>query len=362
MAARNNDVSAVGLTIGEATTERAIESLHRQTLPPREIVVVSNIKPFHNALNTGAAKVRTPFFIQVDADMILDPPCIEQLRQAVRRNSGIVFGHLRDALIVEVVGVKLFRTECFATAGMPDSISPDTDFGRKIATTGWKTGELGKPLFGTKAEQWATMGEHCPLYTAPYTYAKHRLEGRRYRYRTGLSGIRWHFDRLEASKHPAALVAQIALSQGIFIDADRDLTGSVHGTEELERLEWFLASSASHGPKACRIPLNDTWADIFRLSYSIGHDLFQAADLDTFTRMIGSLHTRHNDRAWIAKVGLCRGLLATTNASAAIEDDYRLLLAFPNAGDGTPNRSNEFGRKLRRFLRGSDRALPEKHY
>ena len=362
MSAHNSDVSAVVLTIGEATTQRAIESLHRQTLRPHEIIVVSNVRPFYNALNTGAAKVRTPFFIQVDADMILDPSCIEQLRQGVRPNSGIIFGHLRDALIEEVVGVKLFRTECFDAVGMPDSISPDTDFGRKIAAAGWKTVELGKPLFGTKAERRATMGEHCPSYTVPYTYAKHRLEGRRYRYRHRLSAIRWHFDRLEASKHPVALVAQIALSQGIFIDADRDLTGCVHGAEEFAALEWFLRGSTKPISKLSRIPLNSASADIFRLSYRIGGDLFRAADPETFALMLGGLHTRHDDRAWIAKIGLCRGLLATTTDPEAIEGDYRMLLAFLKAGDGTSNPLRELGRKVRKILLHSDRELPEKHY
>jgi glycosyltransferase involved in cell wall biosynthesis len=362
MSAHNDDVSAVVLTIGEATTERAIESLHRQTLAPREIVVVSNIRPFYNALNTGVAKVRTPFFIQVDADMILDPQCIEQLRQAVRPNSGIIFGHLRDALIEEVVGVKLFRTECFTTAGMLDSMSPDTDFGRKIAAAGWKTVELGKASLATEAERPTTMGEHCPSYTVPYTYAKYRLEGRRYRYRQRLSGIRWHFDRLEASKHPAALVAQIGLSQGIFIDTERDLTGSVHGAEELAALEWFLRSSVKLSAKASRIPLNNASVEIFRLSYSIGCDLFRAADLDTFKLRLGSLRTRHNDRAWIAKIGLCRGLLATTTDRKAIDDDYQVLLGFFRGGDGEGalNRVMELGRKLRKVLLHSDHSSPDK--
>ena len=66
---RPNDVTAVVLTVGEPTTAEAIESLRRQTVPPRDIVVVRDVKPFHQALNADAAQVKTPFFLQVDADM-----------------------------------------------------------------------------------------------------------------------------------------------------------------------------------------------------------------------------------------------------------------------------------------------------
>ena len=352
-----SDVTAVVLTLGEVTTDRAIESLRSQTMPARETITVRNIRPFHKALNAGVKKVRGPFFVQVDADMILNPACIEQLRQAVRYNTGIVVGHLRDPLVGEVVGVKLFRTDCFIAAAMPDSISPDTDFGRKILASGWKTVELGKPRFGTDPELWATMGEHRPSYTVPYTYAKFRLAGRRYRYRRKMSGIRWHFGRLENSNHPSALVAQIALSQGIFLDGDRDLTGRSLMPEEFAPLEGFLKRARGPTSSGSDISLQESPKDIFRLCYQTGSRLFLADDLHTFARMIASLHTRGNDRAWIAKIGLCRGLIAATTNAASIEEDYHALAAFLVDDEWALTRLKRFERKLRRVLLHSPNKL-----
>ena len=115
-----DDVTALVLTRGESTIREAVNSLYHQTMPLRDIVMVRDVVPFHKAINAGAARVKTPFFVQVDADMILDAHCIAALRNAVRRDVGIVVGRLRDALIDQVVGVKLFRTQCFRTCSFRD--------------------------------------------------------------------------------------------------------------------------------------------------------------------------------------------------------------------------------------------------
>lgn len=350
MLSQTSDVSAVVLTLGEVTTDLAIASVQSQTFPVREIVTVQDVRPFYKALTAGVEKVSSPFFVQVDADMILDPVCLQQLRQAVRHNTGIVVGHLRDGLIGEVVGIKLFRKECFTAAAMPDSISPDTDFGRKLHASGWKTVELGGPRFGARGELSATMGEHRPSYTIPYTYAKFRLAGRRYRYRRSMPGIRWHFDRLENSSHTAALVAQIGLSQGIFLDDDRDLTGSSLMPEEFAPLEAFLKRAGGPASSHLDIPLHGAANDIFRLCYERGRRLFLADDPSTFARVIASLRTRTNDRAWVAKIGLCRGLVSATPNETSIDEDYRVLGTFLVDDESAFTHLKRFKRKLRRLL------------
>ena len=74
-----NQVSVVLLTTGEDSTQDALESVHKQTVIPDDIIIVRNKSPFHKAINYGASKVKTKYFIQVDADMILDDNCIESL-------------------------------------------------------------------------------------------------------------------------------------------------------------------------------------------------------------------------------------------------------------------------------------------
>jgi hypothetical protein len=108
-----NDISAVVLTLGEETTQRAIDSLEGQTVLPKEIITIRNVTPFYKAINLGASKVKTPFFIQVDSDMILDENCLENLGESMTDNVGVAIGQLRDPLMGMESGVKLFRMITF---------------------------------------------------------------------------------------------------------------------------------------------------------------------------------------------------------------------------------------------------------
>jgi hypothetical protein len=318
-----NDVTAVVLTMGEPTTRQAIDSLRRQTMRPREVIVVRGKAPFHKALNMGAAQVKTPFFVQVDADMILDPHCIAALRGNMSQHTGIVVARLRDAMIEQVVGVKLFRRKCFETEVFQDSISPDTDFVNAIKRRGWQTVYIGN--LGT--DHWATFGEHRPTYTFSYTYHKSLREGRRYRHRRSISRLRWHLGQLELSRNPSALVAQIGLAHGIFLNADWDLHDIAHFDESFARLDTFLRSpQTNRGVRSDIPPAEAPLAEGFRRFYQLGHDLGDAGNSQAFVQLMRHLdHTGSINRAWIFKIALCHGLLSADTQEANIEADFRVL-------------------------------------
>jgi hypothetical protein len=323
-----NDVSAVVLTVSEPIDE-AIASLERQTRPPREIHVVRGITPFHRALNEGASRVTTRFFVQVDADMTLDPGCLAELRRNARRRVGIVVAQLRDALIGRVVGVKLFRTACFDLAAMPDTISPDTDFGHAIAEAGWRTVYVGRPS-DERSDAWTTWGEHRPDYSPAYTYRKYLLEGRRYVHRANHAGIRWHFQRLESSTHPMRALAQVGLAQGLFLGTGRDLLAPLEEDGDVSRILAFLAT----GSTADAVPdRDDTLEQVFRSHRRLGVRIATTSDGGSFGRLFDALPaTRRDDGAWVAKVALCRGLVVGSDAQEDA-DWYALdaLMAAPPA-------------------------------
>jgi glycosyltransferase involved in cell wall biosynthesis len=327
------DVTAVVLTTGEPTTQRALDSLHRQTTPVSDIIVVRDTHPMHKALNAGARQVRTPFFIQVDADMVLDPSCVTTLRKAMSVNVGISVGRLRDAMVQQVVGIKMFRTACFEIAEFRDSISPDTDFVEEIERAGWQTVYVGKRGLLAKGE-WKTLGEHDPDYAPPYVYRKYLMEGRRYRHRNSRSGLRWHLRQLEQSRHRSALTAQVALSRGFFRESDRDELGCDQDSSEFERLRPFLLTPSDVADVLDRDSASDppSQADQFRQYYRIGREIFEDGDVKSFH----SLMTRLNDRpqrstTWICKLALCQGLLATSSNDAIIESDLSTLSDFLSA-------------------------------
>jgi glycosyltransferase involved in cell wall biosynthesis len=321
-----NDVTAVVLTLGEATTDEAIASLARQTSLPRHTIIIRDIVPFHQALNSGAAEVETPFFVQVDADMILDRHCIATLRRNVREDIGIVVGHLRDALIGQLVGIKLFRTECFELARFRDSISPDTDFSDEIAKAGWKTIYVGGDD-GKEVGQWRTFGEHRRDYSVDYTYRKFLVEGSRYRYRDAIGGFRSHLRRLARSPHPSALVAQIGLARGIFLEPERDLLGRPHHEVEIGWLNQFL-NSTEMAPKSVEMPLKRSANERFHYFYRVGSSLFQDNQIARFRSLIELLDETHDTLAWVSKIACCRGLFAQSIDENSIANDYAILRKF----------------------------------
>ena len=87
------EVTGLVLTIGEETTERAISSLKQQTIPPQDIIVIENVSPFHRAINVGWTRVKTPFFIQCDADMVLDPDCLETMLPSMTDGKSTISGN-----------------------------------------------------------------------------------------------------------------------------------------------------------------------------------------------------------------------------------------------------------------------------
>lgn len=146
-------VSALLLTIGESTVAEAHEALRRQTLSLQQILVVENVRPFAKAFNEGVSRIRTPFFIQCDADMMLDENCVEFLASKMTARTGMVVGYLRDPLQGNVRGVKLYRTECCRLFPMEDSSDCEEIFRARLLKQNWLV---------TIVEPAITLGRHDP--------------------------------------------------------------------------------------------------------------------------------------------------------------------------------------------------------
>jgi ubiquinone/menaquinone biosynthesis C-methylase UbiE len=325
-----SDISAVVLTLGEETTERALESARRQTLPPKEIIVIRNVTPFHKALNQGVSKVKSEFFIQLDSDMVLDETCLQDLRDRMEADVGLVMGQLRDPLIGRVGWIKMFRTKCFEHVTFKDVISTDVAFMEDIAQYGWKTLYALRPACESPKELWHTFGEHRPSYTPHYTFSKYLLEGRKYRYRRALGALLWHFQKLHHSTHKVSLVAQIALSHGIFIREEIDLLTRYSENKEFNFLESFLETARPYRLNWFRIVpfLRFNPEKAFQETYRLGVRLRHAQASPSFQRCLKLFNNSRDPLAWIAKVGLCHGLFSEAYREHSCAEDYKILKDF----------------------------------
>lgn len=322
-----SDTTAVVLTIGEETTQRAIDSVKRQTLPPEEIIIIKNITPFHRALNLGASKVKTDFFVQIDSDMILDENCLGDLEKCMAKSVGIAAGRLRDPLIGRISSIKMFRKKCFEEVQFKNSISQDTDFVNDISRYGWKT--VCALRFDAKCNKnlWHTLGEHRPNYTPLYTFAKYILEGRRYRYRKALGGMLSRLVRLKNSPHEMAPIAQIAMCHGIFIKEETDMLKPFTENEDFNFLERFLKSSGNYNVNKFKLLnlFSLTSKAVFKEYYKLGINIRKADASPAFKSYLDLVNKFNDDFTLVAKIGLCHGLFSANYSEEVFENDYAVL-------------------------------------
>lgn len=325
------DVTAVVLSIGEPFVARALDSLDRQTQPPVDVVRVEGVSPFHRALNAGIAEVRTEFFAHVDADMVLDPTALADLRACAAPGIGVVVGGLRDALRGSIVGLKLYRTACAAAQPCPDSITPAVDLVDAIRARGWLTAHALNYRPGRRA-LWHTFGEHAPEYTPLYTFTKFRILGARYRrWRNGPS-LRRMFRLLHDSGHPAAPMAQAAAAIGVYWEESRDALRPCEPSDECARLQRLLAGPAPSPPPALPVAADPRRA--FLDDYRAGCELARAGAAADFHARFAALAAAATFPAWAALVGLCRGALAPAIDPARAAADFQSLAALFPDGPG----------------------------
>lgn len=304
-----SDISAVVLTLGENTTEDAIASVKSQTQPPSDINLVDSVTPFHKALNTGAARIYTRFFVQVDSDMILDKNCFAMLRDCINDQVGLVVGHLRDPMIGRIQGVKLFRTECFQRREFKNTVSPDTDYSKEAAEDGWQT-LFALNYASNRRQKRHTFGRHVPNYTPHYTFSKYTIEGRRYRYRNNVRGLFWNMKCLRESQHPMAMIARLALGNGIFTQGDQDMLTRYGRSEDFERLKAFM----DYGDKLFEPDAQNLPQPTFSPTEAFRDGLRQAVYakencaygyVEQLLRHLSNLNV-HN--SWWFEIGVARGL------------------------------------------------------
>jgi hypothetical protein len=305
-----SDVTAVVLSIGEDYTERAIASVRRQSLRVKDTIVVRGVSPFSRAINEGAARVRTPFFIQVDADMILDDTCVADLRSCMSDQLGLVIGHLRDPLRGRVLGIKLFRSRCFEHVQFRDSICQDIDFGEEILRRGGWTKAYALKRSGDTATAWHSFGEHRPDYNPHYTFCKFMVEGVRARARGAEGKFQSLVRQLRGSAHPMAPTAIVATAHGLFCDIQQDLLVPYAASRDAECLERFLEQREAFAePLSLRDVLGgESPAASFRRFYEYGVRFRQRHQPASFLATLRNLLEQDGAAALLALTAMCHGL------------------------------------------------------
>ncbi len=315
-----SDVTALLLATGEPFVERALASLERQTQPPVDVVRVDDVSPFHRAFNAGMSRVRSEFFVQVDADMILDLEALADLRAAMAEGISTVIGGLRDPLRGSIVGVKLFRSEAACARPCADSITPAVDFIDAMGARGWMTSHAIKYRAGPKS-LWHTFGEHQPDYAPDYTFAKFRIIGARYRRWRRLQSLQRMFTLLHRSQHPAAISAQIGTADGLFWAQTSDALTTSPPAGAFARLEPLLEGGGAHVAMPPILPTS-TGREAYVGHYRAGCEVARLVAGSALHEEVRALGARSGLQPWLALLGLCRGVLAEGFDLRVAESDF----------------------------------------
>jgi len=109
----SSEITAVILTVDpDPLFDQCLASVMRQDIKPAAIEIVRNVSPVSKARQEGLEKVHTPYYVNVDGDMILSPSCFKRLYFTMTRSTrcGEAEASLIDPLLGIIKGVKMYRS------------------------------------------------------------------------------------------------------------------------------------------------------------------------------------------------------------------------------------------------------------
>lgn len=137
-----SQVTAFLITSGEPSTDRCREALEAQTVKVR-IEEISGVSPMHRAFQQMIDRCETPYYIQVDADMILQPGAIKALYDGIEevgndcaQFAGYLWGDVEEE---SLQGVKIYRHGVTVDHPYQDSVSCEWGHNEALREAGYYT-------------------------------------------------------------------------------------------------------------------------------------------------------------------------------------------------------------------------------
>ena len=129
-----SDVTAVVISSGEDTVLECLSALSLQSYPVK-IKMITDIYPMSAAFNMMAEIADTPLVVQVDADMVLAPDCIERLVRGIKKSLGCVYrfsGQLEEPGFGPGGAVKIWRRSVLTKHRFKDCRTVDRELDGRL--------------------------------------------------------------------------------------------------------------------------------------------------------------------------------------------------------------------------------------
>ena len=162
------EVTVFVATVGAPSLARCIESLRQQDCTFR-LEIIADVTPLAAALQRMLDTCATPYFVQVDEDMLLDPPAIRTLHEWIRTappEVALCVGALRDEHLGRAIeGVKISRLAIVRRYPW-DSRTSIFSRNRRLQADGFT---IARPAAAASA----TLGRHASPASAAALYERY---------------------------------------------------------------------------------------------------------------------------------------------------------------------------------------------
>jgi hypothetical protein len=180
-------VTVFVLTVGAATYEACLANLEEQDCT-FALDIVDRVAPISAASQCMIDRCRTPFFVQVDEDMLLRPWAVQTLYRRINETTpdvAEVVGALYDVHLQRAIeGVKIFRHDTLRHYPFEDRPGCDGHQARRLLADGHRIARIRTE--GLTSASRDVLGWHGTGYTAAAIYERYLTL--QLKYRQGLNG------------------------------------------------------------------------------------------------------------------------------------------------------------------------------
>jgi hypothetical protein len=238
-------------TVGYATFNECLKHLHEQDCGFK-LEVIDHVAPMSAAFQRMMEQCSTPYFVQVDEDMLLFPHAIRTLYEHFtleEPNVAQIVYALYDVHLEEVIyGIKIYRHSIVRKYPFNDIDGCEWDQIRRFREDGYI--DIRMPIDGATRDFPVTLGLHGTYWTPHAVYIRYAMLERRRR--KGNRTHDWVVDtaaklmrRFLTSRSDIDLYALMGLCAGsltdrLATDRERDYRG-YEQTPGLKQLERFVS-------------------------------------------------------------------------------------------------------------------------
>ena len=229
------------LTVGDPAFVSCKHALEQQTGTPFTTVIVKNVTPFSAAAQAMIDRCTTPYFIQLDEDMILNPGAVATMESVMRRapdDVGMICFHLYDEdRDINIQGIKIYKTALLRGLSFKDLKASEMDLLEQMGRCGIK---------------WIlhpdVLGRHGTLYTPETIYRRYKTmyEKDIRQWNCLTADVRRKADHFRQTGDPLQLFALLGAVHGIVgapYVANREKDASRYELRELDVFKRLLLST-----------------------------------------------------------------------------------------------------------------------